>query len=78
MIKQCNQRARSVTGSHIEEVKGDLLLVAPKIFDKHAVLFAYIFGSYARGSVHPFSDLDIGIYVEEMPVKEYLKLELSL
>ena len=78
MVRQCNQRARSVPDSHVEKIRSTLLLVAPKIFDKHAVLFAYFFGSYARGSVHPFSDLDIGIYVEEMSLREYLKLELSL
>ena len=78
MVRQCNQRARNVPDSHVEEIRSTLLLVAPKIFDKHAVLFAYLFGSYAKGLVHPFSDLDIGIYVEEMSLREYLKLELSL
>ena len=53
-------------------------MVAPEIFDKHPVLFAYLYGSYAKGLVHPFSDLDISIYVEEMSLREYLKLELSL
>ena len=78
MKKQRNQRARSVPDSHVEKIRSTLLMVAPKIFDKHHVLFAYIYGSYAKGLVHPFSDLDIGIYVEEMSLREHLKLELSL
>ncbi len=29
------------------------------------VLFAYLFGSAARGSMGPLSDLDIGVYLDE-------------
>jgi len=28
--------------------------------------------------VHPFSDLDIGIYIERLPERNHLELELSL
>ena len=28
--------------------------------------------------MHPFSDLDIGVYVEKLSAREHLKLELSL
>ena len=54
------------------------MAIAPDIFGKPPILFAYLYGSYARGFVHPFSDLDIAIYIEKIPCDEYLELELSL
>jgi predicted nucleotidyltransferase len=62
----------------IEKIKNSLLAVAPDIFANSPVLFAYLYGSYATGLVHPFSDLDIGIYVEEIRRSQYLNIELSL
>lgn len=62
----------------VEKMKNSLLAVAPDIFANSPVLFAYLYGSYATGLVHPFSDLDIGIYVEEIPRSRYLNIELSL
>jgi len=55
----------------LREIAGDILEETP-------VLFAYLCGSYARGLSHPFSDLDIGIYVEGLDAKACLDLELSL
>lgn len=63
---------------HIEKIKTSLLALAPDIFGNSPVLFAYLYGSYATGLVHPFSDLDIGIYVEKISRSQYLELELSL
>jgi predicted nucleotidyltransferase len=51
---------------------------APAIFEQTPVKFAYIYGSYAQGVSHRFSDLDIGIFVESADVKKRLDLELSL
>ncbi|MBW1717855.1 MAG: nucleotidyltransferase domain-containing protein [Deltaproteobacteria bacterium] len=62
----------------VEKIRGSLLKLAPDIFSKHPVLFAYLYGSYATGLVHPFSDLDIGIYVERISIRQCLELELSL
>ena len=43
------------------------------------ILFAYIFGSYAKGNMRADSDLDIGIYLkEEMNIEEYLKIRMDL
>ena len=42
----------------VKRVKSSLMTVAPDIFGKPPILFAYLYGSYARGFVHPFSDLD--------------------
>lgn len=56
-----------------------------KLFDSAAgafkgtpVLFAYLYGSYAKGETHAFSDLDIAVYVEDLDPKACLDLELSL
>ncbi|MBW1716581.1 MAG: nucleotidyltransferase domain-containing protein [Deltaproteobacteria bacterium] len=62
----------------IERIHKDLLTLAAEIFGSYPVLFAYLYGSYATGLVHPFSDLDIAIYVNKMPRRQYLDLELSL
>ncbi len=64
--------------SPIEKIKTKLFAIAPEIFNKHPVLFAYLYGGYAKGIVHPFSDLDIGIYVEKTAKLNHLNLELSL
>ena len=62
----------------IEKIKSSLLKLAPDIFGERPVLFAYLYGSYATGSVHPFSDLDIGVYGEKISAGQRLGLELSL
>jgi len=62
----------------MEEIKNSVLINAPKLFHKTPVLFAYLYGSYAQDLVHPFSDLDIGIFIERASVKNPLDLELSL
>jgi predicted nucleotidyltransferase len=61
-----------------EQIKKTLLSEAPGIFRNQPVLFAYLFGSYASGYVHPFSDIDIGIFVDDHAAHESLELELSL
>jgi len=62
----------------IKEIKDSLFSIAPYIFSNRPVLFAYLYGSYATGNVHPFSDLDIGVYIDDVPDLKYLELELSL
>ena len=59
-------------------IKQKLRAVALRIFEGTPVLFAYLYGSYARGLSHPFSDLDVGIFVEGLDIKASLDLELSL
>jgi len=51
--------------SEVDKTKKILQDKAPEIFKNYSVLFGYLYGSYARGDVHPFSDVDIGIYLED-------------
>jgi uncharacterized protein len=62
----------------MKELRQKLHAMAPTIFEKTPVLFAYLYGSYAKGLSHPFSDLDVGIYVEGLDKRSCLDLELSL
>ncbi len=49
-----------------------------RIFSSYPVIFAYVYGSYARGDIHAFSDLDIGIYTRPQSADQSLKTELAL
>jgi predicted nucleotidyltransferase len=60
------------------DLKQKLHKIAPTIFKRTLVLFAYLYGSYAKGLSHRFSDLDVGIFVEDMDRKACLDLELML
>ena len=51
---------------------------APATFSRHPVLFAYLYGSYATGCTHPYSDLDIAIYLEPQFAEKALDIELDL
>jgi hypothetical protein len=62
----------------MSELKQKLHEIAPMIFGETPVLFAYLYGSYAKGLSHRFSDLDVGIYVEGLDMKASLDLELML
>jgi uncharacterized protein len=59
-------------------IKPKVHAIAPVIFEGTPVLFAYLYGSFAQGSPHPFSDLDIAVFVEGLTAREYLDVELSL
>ena len=52
--------------------------IAPEVFDKTPVLFAYLFGSHARGIAHGFSDLDIAVYIDTTAIKDTYRLEMNL
>ena len=38
------------------------------------IVFAYLFGSYATGHTHKFSDVDIAVYLKKYDVKTYRKI----
>lgn len=52
--------------------------IAPAIFSGYPVLFAYLYGSFATGTTHPFSDLDIGVYLRPEAAHNFLEIELDL
>ena len=64
--------------AHIEKIRNSLPAIAADIFRKRPVLFAYLYGSYATGIIHPHSDLDIGIFIEDLQENMRLELELAL
>ncbi len=62
----------------MNEFKQILQAAAPAIFEGTPVLFAYLYGSFVKALSHPFSDLDIGVYVEDMGIDACLDMELSM
>ena len=62
----------------ITRVRQALIDNAPAVLKTRPVLLSYLYGSYARGDVHTFSDIDIGIYLEKMTARKALDNELSL
>ena len=51
----------------LEEIKRSLI----KIDD---IIFAYVYGSFARGETHSFSDIDIAVYLKNPSAKAYLNI----
>jgi predicted nucleotidyltransferase len=53
--------------------------MVPSILARYPVDAAYVYGSVARGTVMPFSDVDIALLLNEyLPSYERLKLELTI
>ena len=51
----------------------------PVILEKKPVLFGYLYGSFAIEQAHPFSDLDVAIYIDPaVAITDSLSLEMSL
>ena len=62
----------------IENVIQKLQMGSAGVFTGYPVLFAYVYGSCATGTNHPFSDVDIGVYIEPDTVDSALAIELDL
>lgn len=61
------------------EIKQRLIKHADSFFSSAPVLFAYLYGSYAMDQVHPFSDLDIAIYLgSSLTPRDTMRLEMNL
>jgi uncharacterized protein len=76
--KNLSQRIDRMQTQYVHSIKKKLKQIAPVILRETPVLFAYLYGSYARGLIHPSSDLDIAIGVEGLDNRSCLDLELSL
>ena len=61
-----------------DNIKKSIIRLAPQIFNKQPVLFGYLFGSFATGCSHTFSDIDIAVYTEGITPVKSLELELLL
>lgn len=62
----------------LADIKENILKIVPNIFEVSPVLFAYVYGSIAFDQAHPFSDLDVAIYVPRMSIRDKMDLEMSL
>ncbi len=57
----------------------EILAILKEVTEKDKeVLFAYLYGSYARDSVHFESDIDVAVYLRPSDVKGYIKKEEEL
>ena len=65
-----NRRYRRKVVSRLEDS-------AEEIFAEKRIQFAYLYGSFATGTAHSFSDLDIGIFLSNTSVRESLRIELA-
>ncbi|NLW40437.1 MAG: nucleotidyltransferase domain-containing protein [Tissierellia bacterium] len=49
------------------------------LMEYEGIIFAYIFGSYAKGKVNKDSDIDIAIYLKEkIDIETYLTIKMDL
>lgn len=50
-----------------------------RIFRKNKVIFAYLFGSQAKGKIGKLSDIDIAVFLDEkIPRERYFDIKLKL
>jgi predicted nucleotidyltransferase len=62
----------------MNQIKTNILNLAPKILKKYPVAFAYLYGSYANGLEHSFSDIDICIYADNIPADKKLSIQMAI
>ena len=62
----------------MNQIKTRLFEVAPKILKEYPVSFAYLYGSYAQELEHPFSDLDICVYLDDIPSGRKLRVQMEI
>ena len=67
-----------INNTELIRVRKLILECAPAVLKTRPVVLSYLYGSYARGDVHRFSDIDIGIYLETATLEKTLDIELSL
>jgi len=57
----------------VEEIK-PLIEVLEELRNEGIVLLAILFGSFAGGKVHARSDIDLAIYLKELPLEEEIEV----
>lgn len=62
----------------MNDIKSRTLKNAPEILKDFPVHFAYLYGSYSKGIIHTFSDLDICIYIDNIPLRDKLNLQMTI
>ncbi len=62
----------------MNHIKRSLLSFAPDVFRGFPVLFAYLYGSYATGVIHPFSDLDVGVFLSPDTIERSMRTESDI
>ena len=59
--------------------RAEIFDILKKVMEKdEKVLFAYVYGSYARGSIDFDSDIDVAVYLKSSDVKGYISKEQEL
>lgn len=61
-----------------KQIKKELMNKAHELFKERNIVFAYLYGSVALEQPHQFSDLDIGVYTNELSSEACRKMELDL
>ena len=62
-----------------QHVEGRLKASIPDAFRGEPVLFAYLYGSHARGDTHPRSDVDVAVYLDpSVPATAHLGQALAI
>ena len=63
----------------MNHIKTKILKLIPEILSKYPVVaFAYLYGSYATGLQHSFSDIDICIYTYKIPEDKKLNIQMEI
>jgi predicted nucleotidyltransferase len=62
-----------------EKDRAEIFDILKEVMEKdEKVLFAYLYGSYARGSIDFARDIDVAVYLRSSDVKGYIKKEEEL
>ncbi len=59
-----------------DEKRGLIDSLAALLAEEELILFAYLHGSFQEGG--PFRDLDLAVYLDDLPLKQQMAFELKL
>jgi predicted nucleotidyltransferase len=78
-ISQNKEEKRTLVDDHSRMTSSEVeerIIEATDQFD--SVILVYLFGSFATGRSHRFSDVDVGIYFRQFSLPEFLKVHGAL